>query len=222
MGVSFALLRGKLIKKGKSMAAFEKFNYSSLEALREGIARLGLDIPTTTELSALRAPLRVGTRIAPNRLATLPMEGCDGEPDGTPSPLVLRRYLRFAAGGAGLIWFEACAIVPEGRANPLQMHINPDNVKAFSELVQAVHAEAIAKRGARPLCILQLTHSGRYSRPAGTKPAPIIAQHDPLLDPRVGLDENRLSSVMRRWTRCRKNMCRAPCLRRQRALTAWT
>ena len=38
--------------------------------------------------------------------------------------------------------------------------------------------------------ILQLTHSGRYSRPSGTKGKPIIAQHDPYLDPRVGIQQD--------------------------------
>lgn len=169
------------------MAAFEKFDFASLEALRQKIAALNLPIATTTDFSALKEPLQIGARVAPNRLATLPMEGCDSEADGTPSPLVFRRYRRFAAGGAGLIWFEACAVAPEGRANPLQMHLKKENADVFARLVETVREEAAAKRGARPLCILQLTHSGRYSRPAGDAPAPMIAQHDPLLDPRVGL-----------------------------------
>ena len=35
--------------------------------------------------------------------------------------LTLRRYDRFARSGAGLIWAEAVAITPEGRANPRQL-----------------------------------------------------------------------------------------------------
>jgi 2,4-dienoyl-CoA reductase-like NADH-dependent reductase (Old Yellow Enzyme family) len=36
---------------------------------------------------------------------------------------------------------------------------------------------------------MQLTHSGRFSKPNG-KPAPIIAAHNPYLDPRLNIEEN--------------------------------
>jgi 2,4-dienoyl-CoA reductase-like NADH-dependent reductase (Old Yellow Enzyme family) len=121
-------------------------------------------------------------------MAILPMEGCDSERDGSPSELVKRRYRRFASGGAGLLWYEACAVVNEGRANPLQMHINMNNVGAFAKLLRESNQAAADACGSShiPVNILQLTHSGRYSRPVD-KPAPIVPQHDPLLDPRVGL-----------------------------------
>jgi len=48
---------------------------------------------------------------------------------------------------------------------------------------------ALRSVGAKPVKILQLTHSGRYARPFDSG-APMIAQHDPLLDPRVGITEN--------------------------------
>lgn len=86
--------------------------------------------------------MKVGHLEAPNAIAVLPMEGCDGNSDGSPSDLTFRRYERFASGGAGLLWFEACAVVPEGKANPLQLQINQDNVKAFRELVDMTNAKA--------------------------------------------------------------------------------
>lgn len=169
------------------MAAFEKFNFKTGEELRRKIDELGAAIETTDDFSPLAAPLAIGAHTAPNRFAVLPMEGCDSEEDGTPSELVFRRYRRFAGGGAGLLWFEACAVTPEGRANSLQMHIKDDNVDAFKKLVEAAREEAMRRHGHRPVCILQLTHSGRYSRPVGHAAAPLVPQHDPLLDPRVGL-----------------------------------
>jgi 2,4-dienoyl-CoA reductase-like NADH-dependent reductase (Old Yellow Enzyme family) len=36
-----------------------------------------------------------------NSLAVHPMEGCDGDALGRPDKLTVRRYERFAAGGAG-------------------------------------------------------------------------------------------------------------------------
>ncbi|MGB9620412.1 MAG: NADH:flavin oxidoreductase, partial [Armatimonadota bacterium] len=117
-----------------------------------------------------------------------PMEGCDGAPDGAPDELTFRRYRRFAAGGAGLLWFEACAVVPEGRANPRQLWLHAENKGEFARLLEESRkaAEESMGSGHRPFTVLQLTHSGRYSRPSGD-PQPIIAMHDPLLDADRGL-----------------------------------
>lgn len=174
------------------MASHEKFHFQSIEELKEKIAELGANVPLSEDLSPLKQPVKVGSKIAPNAIAVLPMEGCDSEPDGSPSELVERRYTRFAEGGAGLLWWEACAVVQEGRANPLQMMIRKENVGQFAELLKKTNAAAADANGAdhKPLNILQLTHSGRYSRPEGHKGAPIVPQHDPLLDPRVSLDPN--------------------------------
>ena len=114
------------------------------------------------------------------------MEGCDGLPDGSPSELTIRKYRRLGGGGAGLILFEACAIVPEGRANPRQISLKKDNVEAFAEMVRQTKQAARDAGGPEPVCVLQMTHSGRYSRPEGTA-APIIAHHSAVLDPRHDL-----------------------------------
>lgn len=171
------------------MAPHKKFHYATLEQLRAEIAALGIDLPLHDDITPLRRPVRVGGLTAPNAIAVLPMEGCDSEPDGSPSELVERRYLRFAGGGAGLLWWEACAVAEEGRANELQMMLTAQNVGRFAALVSKANAEAARQNGQahKPVNILQLTHSGRYSRPHGHKPAPIVPQHDPILDPRVGL-----------------------------------
>ncbi|MDR0387073.1 MAG: NADH:flavin oxidoreductase, partial [Treponema sp.] len=112
----------------------------------------------------------------------------DSLPGGGPSALVERRYLRFAQGGAGLIWWEANAVVPEGKANELQMMLTSQNLGAFKALVEKTRAAGASENGEdyRPVYVLQLTHSGRYSRPEGHKAAPLIPQHDPILDPRTG------------------------------------
>jgi 2,4-dienoyl-CoA reductase-like NADH-dependent reductase (Old Yellow Enzyme family) len=171
------------------MARHEKFNFDSLEGIREKSKTLGLSLAFSEELSPLHRAVRVGPLTAPNAVAVLPMEGCDSLPGGGPSPLVERRYLRFAQGGAGLIWWEANAVVPEGRANELPMMLTAGNLKDFRDLVKKTRAAGAAENGGdyRPVYILQLTHSGRYSRPEGHKPAPRIPQHDPVLDPRTGV-----------------------------------
>ncbi len=171
------------------MSAHEKFNFNTLEEIQAKIEELGVDVGLSKDLSPLSKPVKVGSKTAPNAFAVLPMEGCDSAPDGSPTELVERRYLRFASGGAGLLWWEACAVVEEGRANALQMMLTKENAGQFAALVQKANAAAADSmgQGHRPVNVLQLTHSGRYSRPVGHKPAPLVPQHDPILDPRVGL-----------------------------------
>jgi 2,4-dienoyl-CoA reductase-like NADH-dependent reductase (Old Yellow Enzyme family) len=138
-------------------------------------------LPYAEDLSPLRASMTLNGHILPNRICYQPMEGCDGTAEGAPDTLTRRRYLRFAKGGAGLIWFEATAIVPEGRANPRQLWITEANVDAFAELVREIKAVCLAENGYEPLVICQLTHSGRYSKPAGV-PAPMIAYNRPIVE----------------------------------------
>jgi len=121
-----------------------------------------------------------------NRLAVHPMEGFDAEPDGAPGDLARRRYLRYAAGGSGLIWFEATAVTPEGRSNPRQLQLTESTVDGFTRLVDDVRERAAADFGPvhEPVLVLQLTHSGRFSRPDGSS-HPLVAAANPHLDERV-------------------------------------
>ena len=171
------------------MAEFEKFNFKSLEQFKEKILELGIDMDVSGNWDALGKKVNINGFMAPNSMAVLPMEGCDGLPDGSPSDLTCRRYKRFSEGGAGLIWFEACAVTIEGRANPLQIYIQEGNKDKFRQLVAMCRECAQKTNGYQPVTILQLTHSGRYSRPFDNG-APMVAQHDPLLDPLVGITGN--------------------------------
>lgn len=172
------------------MSEFQKFNFKTIDDIKAKIAELGVNITLSDDLAPLKKPVKIGNKIAPNSMAILPMEGCDSNRDGSPSELVYRRYKRFSTGGAGLIWWEANAVVIEGRANPLQMMLTKENKDEFAKLIQECKKSTKESLGSDhvPLNILQLTHSGRYSRPVEAA-APIIAQHDPLLDPRVGINE---------------------------------
>jgi len=160
------------------MTAHEPFGFHSLDELRTRIAELGVDLEASEDVSPLLEPLEIGGFGLVNRLVALPMEGCDGLPDGAPDELTFRRYRRFAAGGAGVLWFEATAVVEEGRANPRQLWIRESTVGGFAALVEA----SVKAAPRRPYLVLQLTHSGRYSRP-GRAPQPIIAHRSPTLDP---------------------------------------
>jgi 2,4-dienoyl-CoA reductase-like NADH-dependent reductase (Old Yellow Enzyme family) len=71
------------------------------------------------------------------------MEGCDGTTGGSPDELTIRRYDRFATGGAGLIWFEATAVMPEARANPRQLYIHEGNLDDFKREVTRIKETAL-------------------------------------------------------------------------------
>jgi len=166
------------------MSAHETFNFQTLDELRGRIAELGLDLPVSEDITPLVAPCEVAGFRLPNRLTVQPMEGCDGTADGSPDELTFRRYRRFAAGGAGLLWCEATAVAEEARANPRQIWIHEQTLPEFARLVEETlrTARETCGPGHRPLLVLQLTHSGRYSKPR-RNPVPIIAHHSKFLDP---------------------------------------
>jgi 2,4-dienoyl-CoA reductase-like NADH-dependent reductase (Old Yellow Enzyme family) len=132
------------------------------------------ELPRDPDVSILARPVRGVNFVLKNALAVQPMEGCDGTADGAPGGLTYRRYERFAAGGAGLLWAEAISVVPEGRANPRQLMLTEENVGAFQKLTGIAHAHGA-------VIVAQLTHSGRFSRPVDAR-APIRASKNPALD----------------------------------------
>jgi 2,4-dienoyl-CoA reductase-like NADH-dependent reductase (Old Yellow Enzyme family) len=160
------------------MARFFKFKSAGDLAAEAG--RLGVELPLSEDLSPLFRPVSIGPLTAGNRLAVQPMEGCDGTRDGHPDDLTYRRYVRFGAGGAKLIWGEATAISDEGRMNPRQLWIREETAGDLARMLdacRAAHAEAFGNTDGLVVG-LQLTHSGRW----GYK-RPLLATRDPLLDP---------------------------------------
>lgn len=155
--------------------------------------KTGTVLPWTDDFSVLSTPLCVGRKQAPNRICYQAMEGCDGTADGAPDALTLRRYERFAKGGAGIIWFEATAVCEEARANPRQLWITKENVSAFADAVNRIRETCLRENGYTPLIICQLTHSGRYSKPHGT-PAPLIAYNNPLFEKDKPIAADRIVS----------------------------
>ena len=162
-----------------------EFQLSGIEDLKRLSSRLGVRVEAMEDVSILAEPVQAGGLFIPNSLAVHPMEGCDGDSQGRPGKLTLRRYERFAAGGAGLIWAEATAVIPEGRANPRQLWLNENSKDSFAAMVKMIHqAAAVGAVREPPVIVLQLTHSGRYSKPESAA-HPIIAQRDPYRDPLV-------------------------------------
>ncbi|MBN1562814.1 MAG: NADH:flavin oxidoreductase, partial [Anaerolineae bacterium] len=170
---------------------------------RDYLASLNIDLPFDETLeSGPDAPLAQAhsTRnfTMSNRFCVLPMEGWDGTEDGHPSELTFRRWERFGLSGAKLIWGgEAVAVRHEGRANPHQLMINADTLADLVTLRERLVAAHTAHYDAvEDLVIgLQLTHSGRFSRPdLGEGLKSRIAYRHPLLDPKFGITDD--SAIM--------------------------
>ncbi|MHC4281957.1 MAG: oxidoreductase [Planctomycetota bacterium] len=180
-----------------------EFKLGGIEDLKELASGLGVQLDAIEDVSILAEEVRAGGLVIPNSLAVHPMEGCDGDSEGRPGKLTVRRYRRFAAGGAGLIWGEATAVVGEARANPRQLWFNEKSKDSFGELIammRQVAAESMGP-GHRPVIVAQLTHSGRYSRPGGGG-GPMIPQRDPYRDALVPQKEpnpNAKSKIPDDW-----------------------
>lgn len=135
-------------------------------------------------------PICIGSKIFPNRAVLQPMEGCDCNPDGSPSNLTVEKYQKAARSGAGLVWFEANAVCPEGRTNPRQMMLTQENLPVFQALLQQMRAIAKKECGINPVFILQLTHSGRQSiQPMIAYRHPIYEARRPVSDENIVTDE---------------------------------
>ena len=162
----------------------------SAEELKKTAGELGLTF-RCGDPAALAAPCALGAKTAPNRLVCQAMEGCDGTYDGLPDELTKRRYRRLAEGGAGVIWFEATAVMEEARANPRQLYLNQNNLDAFRRQAEEIRETAFRANGYAPLIVIQLTHSGRYSKPCG-KPEPLIAYHSPAYEKNAPIGDDRV------------------------------
>ena len=161
------------------------------EQLQDRLTELGIDLPFDADVDpsgALAQPFTfddasAGTVTVANRFAVLPMEGWDGTTDGRPTDLVRRRWGRFGSSGCGLVWGEATAVRPDGRANPHQLVIGESTVDEIAELRGLL--------GPSQVVGMQLTHSGRYARPVDAA-QPRTAYRHPILDARVGAGDEQL------------------------------
>lgn len=157
------------------------------------LAQIGVDLGFDGHMCAgSDAPLQqsysLDDRPIGNRFCILPMEGWDGTLDGMPSELTLRRWINFGESGAKLIWGgEAVAVRHNGRGNPNQLLLDEHTLCSFERLRRELVAAHEARFGSSAdlLVGLQLTYSGRFSRPNQKGvPEPRFLYHHPLLDAR--------------------------------------
>lgn len=183
-------------------------------ALRGRLEELSLELPVDDQVlsSADGSPMAEACTISPakqplaakqgavgNRWCIHPMEGWDGQADGSPSEHTLRRWRNFGLSGAKLIWGgEAAAVRRDGRANPNQILATPSNRAGLTALLgelTTAHREQCGSLDGL-LVGLQLTHSGRFSKPRDHfRAEPRIAYHHPLLDAKFKIDPHDESVV---------------------------
>lgn len=156
------------------------FKYKSPADLVADATALEQTLAVRDDFTPLFQPLQIGSITVGGRLAIHPMEGCDGTLDGNPDELTYRRYTRFGAGGAKLIWGEAAAICPAGRANTRQLLVAEHTAAGLEKMLRdcrTAHEQAMGSTDGLVVG-LQLTHSGRYS-----VERPLAVTRDPILDP---------------------------------------
>ena len=181
-------------------AAYQRLGaLKDVAAFRAHARSLSLELPcdeapASGASSPLARPITSDGRTVGNRICIHPMEGWDGTADGRPTEATFRRWRRFGASGAKLIWGgEAVAVRHDGRANPNQLLISDDTRGDLDRLRAALSAEHVATTGSDDGLVvgLQLTHSGRYSCPnLKGRAEPRVAFRHPVLDRRVGIDSD--------------------------------
>ena len=167
----------------------EKFHYKSIQEVKDRAAQLGIQLPFAETTDVLKTPLCFGMAIVSNRMGIAPMEGADSLPDGSPSDYTARRYVREAAGGSAVIWFEAISIVEEGRSSRTQLLLTRENLDNYKRFIHEVKEAGRKANGFAPYLIMQANHSGRYSNPDNT-PAPMIAYRHPELEKYRAADDS--------------------------------
>jgi 2,4-dienoyl-CoA reductase-like NADH-dependent reductase (Old Yellow Enzyme family) len=90
----------------------------------------------------------------PNRIAVSPMCQYSSE-DGFPTDWHLVHLGSRAVGGAGLVFTEATAVLPEGRISPQDLGIwSDDHVEPLARIVRFIHGQG-------SVAGIQLAHAGR-------------------------------------------------------------
>jgi NADPH2 dehydrogenase len=166
--------------------------FDTVARFRDHLADLGVGLDLDTELVAGRdAPLAGGLtamgRTVGNRFCVHPMEGWDSDADGRPTRATRRRWRAVGRSGAKLLWNEAIAVHPLGRSSAEQLLLSAHTVESLAALrCEQVDAHIEAHGASDDLVVgVQLTHSGRYSKPDGHA-RPVAVQRHPLFDETIG------------------------------------
>ncbi|MBW1813101.1 MAG: NADH:flavin oxidoreductase [Deltaproteobacteria bacterium] len=108
-------------------------------------------------MSALFSPMKIGNVEIPNRFVNSATYECMAKETGEVSDDLIKRYVRLAKGGVGLIITGVMFVHPFGRGYKYQTGIHHDSmIQGLKRLVDAVH-----QAGGK--IAFQLVHSGRQT-----------------------------------------------------------
>jgi 2,4-dienoyl-CoA reductase-like NADH-dependent reductase (Old Yellow Enzyme family) len=121
----------------------------------------------------LSSPIRVGKKMAPNRIVNQPMECNDGDASGNPTELTFQRYRRLAEGHAGIIVVESMTLSYESRARKNQLKISEETAPGLERLVREMK-----EINSESLILFQINHSGSVSNPTFSKVVALYPRKD--------------------------------------------
>ncbi len=110
------------------------------------------------KLEMLPQPIKIGNRLAPNRMVNQPMECNDADAAGHPTDLTFKRYRKLAEGEAGIIVVESLTITYETRSRKNQLKISEETAPDLERLVREMR-----EINSQSLILFQINHSGRIS-----------------------------------------------------------
>jgi 2,4-dienoyl-CoA reductase-like NADH-dependent reductase (Old Yellow Enzyme family) len=125
-------------------------------------------------LEMLSSPIRVGKKVAPNRIVNQPMECNDGDASGNATDLTFQRYRRLAEGRAGIIVVESMTLSYESRSRKNQLKISEETAPGLEKLVRD-----IKEINSESLILFQINHSGSVSNPTFSKVVSVYPRKDP-------------------------------------------
>lgn len=115
----------------------------------------------------LFSPFRIKQLEIPNRIVMPGLASFLVEDDGSITDKIVEHYRLRAAGGAGMVIVEACAVSPEGVVSPHQARIYHDRfIEGLAKIVEVMRAE-----GAVPA--VQIHHAGRQTSSKIIKQKPL-------------------------------------------------
>ena len=126
----------------------------------------------TSELTIehLRKPLKIGSKVAPNRLVYQPTESNNADRDGNVTDTTVEKYVELARGNPGVLFVESLDVTRETQARSNRLLILKENRKGLERLVREIR-----KTNGDTVVLFQLSHAGRLSDPSMKPPLYVYA-----------------------------------------------
>ena len=147
----------------------------------------------------LLLPIKIGSRIVPNRIAINSVECNDADNDGNPTQATYDRYEKFFKGQAAFIDFESITVQNDYVSRDRQLSIMPHNAKPLEEFVR--HLKDINSDN---ILVLQLTHSGEISNPVFSKRCRVTEQPIYGYEDAELIGENEVEKIIRQFVEATK------------------